>query len=82
MAKLTPMAKPQTLLKIETRPRMLCQLSRTDPDDPTPYCLAPGTKFSGVPIGSGKPGPMWRRILDRWREIVGKNIHEEIAASR
>jgi branched-subunit amino acid aminotransferase/4-amino-4-deoxychorismate lyase len=46
----------------------------------TPYCLAPVVRFNGVPIGNGKPGPMWRRILDRWSQIVGKNIYDEITA--
>ncbi len=45
----------------------------------TPYCLGPVIRLNGVPIGAGKPGPMWRRILDRWSEIVGKDIYRETA---
>lgn len=30
----------------------------------TPYCLGPVVRINGVPIGDGKPGPMWRRVLD------------------
>lgn len=45
----------------------------------TPYCLGPVVRINGVPIGDGKPGPMWRRVLDRWSEIVGKDIYRETA---
>jgi len=45
----------------------------------TPYSLGPVVKLNGIPIGDGKPGPMWRRILARWSEIVGKDIYSEIA---
>lgn len=44
----------------------------------TPYCLGPVVRLNGVPIGQGRPGPMWRRILDRWSEIVEKDIYREI----
>ena len=47
----------------------------------TPYCLAPVVKINGVHIGDGKPGPMWRKILARWSEIVEKDIYQEIAGS-
>jgi len=45
----------------------------------TPYCLGPVVRINGVPIGDGQPGPMWRRVLDRWSEIVGKDIYAETA---
>ena len=45
----------------------------------TPYCLGPVVRFNGLPIGDGKPGPMWRQVLDRWSEIVGKDIYRETA---
>ncbi len=44
----------------------------------TPYCLGPVVKINGQPIGGGVPGPMWRKIIDRWSEIVGKNIYAEV----
>ena len=47
----------------------------------TPYCLAPVTQLNGVDIGDGKPGPMWRKVLDRWSEALGKDIYEEITGS-
>tara|TARA_B110000014_G_C20074192_1_gene560563 strand:- start:57 stop:980 length:924 start_codon:yes stop_codon:yes gene_type:complete len=44
----------------------------------TPYCLGPVTRFNGLPIGDGQPGPMWRKIIDRWSEVVGKDIYHEV----
>jgi len=44
----------------------------------TPYCLGPVVRLNGVPIGDGRPGPMWRRILQRWSEIVGQDIYRQI----
>ena len=45
----------------------------------TPFCLGPVVRINGVPIGDGRPGPMWRKILDRWSEIVKKDIYRETA---
>lgn len=45
----------------------------------TPYCLGPVVKINGTPIGDGKPGKMWRKILKRWSKIVGKDIYKEMA---
>lgn len=45
----------------------------------TPYCLAPVTRINGLPIGSGRPGPMLHRLLDRWSNRVGTNIVEQIS---
>ena len=45
----------------------------------TPYCLGPVTSINGTASGDGKPGPMWRRILDHWSRIVGKDIYAETA---
>ena len=44
----------------------------------SPYCLGPVVKINGVPIGDGKPGQLWRRVIDRWSELVGKDIYREI----
>ncbi len=43
----------------------------------TPWCLGPVVRINGEPIGDGKPGPMWRRV-NRWSEIVGKDVYHEI----
>jgi len=48
----------------------------------TPYCLGPVVRCNGVSIGDGKPGPMWRSVLARWSEIVGKDIYREIAEAK
>jgi branched-subunit amino acid aminotransferase/4-amino-4-deoxychorismate lyase len=45
----------------------------------TPYCLGPVVRMNGAPIGDGHPGPMWRRVLDRWSQIVEKDIYRETA---
>jgi len=44
----------------------------------TPYCLLPVTKINGVPIGAGTPGPMFRRLLAAWSELVGLDIARQI----
>src|SRR5262245_56670071 len=44
----------------------------------TPYCLLPVTKINGVVIGDGRPGPVWRRLLAAWSEMVGLNIERQI----
>ncbi|MEE8453102.1 MAG: aminotransferase class IV, partial [Thermoguttaceae bacterium] len=40
----------------------------------TPLCLLPVTRFNGRPIGDGKPGDLFRRLLDAWSESVGVDI--------
>jgi len=34
------------------------------------------TKLDGQPVGTGKPGPVWRRIYEQWqrskRELAGQ----------
>jgi branched-chain amino acid aminotransferase len=44
----------------------------------TPYCLMPVTKINGLSIGDGKPGPIFRRLLDAWSELVGLDIERQI----
>jgi len=38
--------------------------------------VQPVTRLDGQPVGSGKPGPLWRRIHDRWQrykqELAGQ----------
>ena len=48
----------------------------------TPWCLSPVVKFNGEPIGDGRPGPMWRKLLNHWSELVGKNVYAEIAEAK
>lgn len=44
----------------------------------TPYCLMPVTKINGLPIGSGEPGPLTRRLLAAWSSEVGLDIEQQI----
>jgi branched-subunit amino acid aminotransferase/4-amino-4-deoxychorismate lyase len=44
----------------------------------TPYCLMPVTKINGVPIADGKPGPVFRRLLEAWSTEVGLDIKKQI----
>lgn len=45
----------------------------------TPYCLMPVTRINGIPIGSGKPGPIFDRLLEAWSKRVGLDISRQIA---
>lgn len=40
----------------------------------TPYCLMPVTKINGLPIGDGKPGPVFQRLLQAWSDELGVDI--------
>jgi len=40
----------------------------------TPSCLLPATRFDGRPVGDGRPGPIFRRLLAAWSEAVATDI--------
>jgi branched-subunit amino acid aminotransferase/4-amino-4-deoxychorismate lyase len=40
----------------------------------TSVCLLPIVECDGQPIGDGRPGPMCRRLLAAWGELVGVDI--------
>ena len=40
----------------------------------TPWCLQSAVRLDGVPIGSGKPGSIYRQLLAAWSEGVGLDI--------
>ncbi len=44
----------------------------------TPYGIMPATKINGAPIGDGRPGPLFRRFLGAWSELVGMDILRQI----
>src|SRR5262245_30529951 len=44
----------------------------------TPFCLLAVTKINGVPIGDGKPGPVFQRLLTAWSEELGVDIARQI----
>jgi branched-subunit amino acid aminotransferase/4-amino-4-deoxychorismate lyase len=46
----------------------------------TPYCLMPVTRINGQPIGSGQPGPVYRRLTAAWSAAVGLDIGGQIQA--
>jgi branched-chain amino acid aminotransferase len=40
----------------------------------TSLCLLPIVKLDGLPIADGKPGPVFRKLLAAWSELVGVDI--------
>lgn len=48
----------------------------------TPYCIAPVSRFNGQTIGDGKNYPLFRRILAKWSEKVGKDLWDEVVNSQ
>lgn len=40
----------------------------------TSPCVLPVTRLDGQPVGSGKPGPVYGRLLAAWSEMVGIDI--------
>lgn len=40
----------------------------------TPWCLLPVTSLDGVPIGDGRPGLVYRRLLEGWNNLVGLDV--------
>jgi branched-chain amino acid aminotransferase len=40
----------------------------------TPLCMLPVTRLNGRPIGSGRPGAMFYRILAAWNAMTGIDI--------
>ena len=44
----------------------------------TPYCLAPVTRINNTAIGEGRPGPVFRKIMDAWSASVGLDILTQI----
>lgn len=47
----------------------------------TPYCLAPCTRINNIPIGDGRPGPRFRRMLEAWSNRVGMDVEAQILNS-
>jgi branched-chain amino acid aminotransferase len=40
----------------------------------TPNCLLPVITFNGKPIGGGKPGTIFQKLLAAWNEMIGLDI--------
>ncbi len=43
----------------------------------TSICALPITEYNERPIADGKPGPIYRRLLAAWNDLVGLNIAEQ-----
>lgn len=48
----------------------------------TPYCIAPCTKINTIPIGDGKPGPVFRELMGAWSKRVGLDVLTQILATK
>ncbi|NOZ21857.1 MAG: branched-chain amino acid aminotransferase [Planctomycetes bacterium] len=48
----------------------------------SPVCLMPATKINGMTIGSGKPGPIYKKLMKAWSKLVGLDIVAQIKASK
>lgn len=44
----------------------------------TPYCLMPVTKINGIAVGSGRPGPIYHRLIEAWSQLVGFDVLAQI----
>jgi len=40
----------------------------------TPSCILPATRFNGLPVGTGRPGPVFQRLLAAWSAEAGLDI--------
>jgi hypothetical protein len=40
------------------------------------------TRINGMPIGDGKPGPMFKRLIEHWSRIVGVDIVAQVLNAR
>jgi branched-subunit amino acid aminotransferase/4-amino-4-deoxychorismate lyase len=43
----------------------------------TSGCLVPVTRFNGRAVGQGSPGPVFQRIVEAWKELVGFDFTEQ-----
>jgi branched-subunit amino acid aminotransferase/4-amino-4-deoxychorismate lyase len=48
----------------------------------TPSCILPATRFDGRPVGTGKPGPVYRRLLAAWSADVSLDIAAQARSRR
>jgi branched-subunit amino acid aminotransferase/4-amino-4-deoxychorismate lyase len=45
----------------------------------TPFCVMPVSHINGAAIGMGAPGPIVKRLLSAWSDLVGVDISKQIA---
>ena len=48
----------------------------------TPNCLLPAVRFDGRPVGAAAPGPVFRRLLAAWSDLVGLDIAAQARRER
>jgi len=48
----------------------------------TPNCLLPVVRFDGQAVGTGGPGPAFRRLLEAWSGLVGLDIADQARRGR
>lgn len=44
----------------------------------TPFCLMPVQSINGTPIGNGRPGEIYRRLLEAWSQEVQLDVLQQI----
>ena len=44
----------------------------------TPFCILPVTSLGGQPIGNGVPGPMFKKLIEKWGFNVNVDIIKQI----
>jgi branched-subunit amino acid aminotransferase/4-amino-4-deoxychorismate lyase len=62
-----------------TRPLTVHELSSADEAllTSTSICALPIIECNGRPIGNGKPGPTYHRLMSAWNDLVGLNIADQ-----
>ncbi|MBI2193076.1 MAG: aminotransferase class IV [Planctomycetes bacterium] len=46
----------------------------------TPFGLCPATRLNGQPIGDGRPGRIWRKLMEAWSDLVGLDAVAQVLA--
>jgi branched-subunit amino acid aminotransferase/4-amino-4-deoxychorismate lyase len=44
----------------------------------TPCCLMPVTRINDIVIGTGRPGPIFKNLIDAWNQEVGLDIMKQM----
>ncbi len=44
----------------------------------TPFCLMPVVRFEGKAVGSGRPGPVFEKLVELWSQQVGWDLKEQM----
>ena len=45
-------------------------------------CHVPVTMIDDIPVGDGRPGPIWRKLMDAWTRLAGYDIVDRCRAVR